>query len=109
MRIDSNFGPQPVPENDRRTTQNASASTSSSVSSGAETGLGAGQFGIDQAQLSAAHLQVQALAAQAAQLPELRQDRVSALRQAVLSGNYDTTAEQTAGALVGHMIVAPAA
>jgi flagellar biosynthesis anti-sigma factor FlgM len=110
MRIDSNFGPQSVPENNRSTTESASAAGNASANStSAETQLGSDPLGTDQAQLSGVHLQVQALAAQAAQLPEVRQERVSALRQAVLGGNYDTTPEQTAGALLGHMIIAPAA
>jgi flagellar biosynthesis anti-sigma factor FlgM len=60
-------------------------------------------MGEDQAQLSGAHLQVAALAAQAAALPEVRQERVQALRQAIQSGQYRSDAQKLAGALISHM------
>jgi flagellar biosynthesis anti-sigma factor FlgM len=66
-------------------------------------------FGEDQAQLSGVHVQVQALAAQVAQLPEVRQERVNALRQVVSEGSYQPGPEQTAQAMLDHMLVAPAA
>ncbi|HTS36837.1 MAG TPA: flagellar biosynthesis anti-sigma factor FlgM [Candidatus Solibacter sp.] len=91
MRIDANHGLQPTPENNRTS---ASAATPSA----------AGALGEDQAQLSGAQAQVTALVAQAAQLPEIRQERVSSLRQAVESGRYDPSPESTAGALVTYML-----
>jgi flagellar biosynthesis anti-sigma factor FlgM len=51
---------------------------------------------------------VEALAAQASQLPEVRQERVQALREAVQSGRYDVNPEQVAGALLAHMTAGPA-
>lgn len=66
-------------------------------------------LGEDQAQLSGVHVQVQALAAQAAQLPEVRQERVNALRQVVLEGNYHPSSDQVAQAIFDHMLAAPAA
>lgn len=66
-------------------------------------------LGEDQAQLSGAHVQVQALAAQVLQLPEVRQEKVSALRQAILGGNYHPPAEQVADALIAHLAAKPAA
>jgi flagellar biosynthesis anti-sigma factor FlgM len=66
-------------------------------------------MGQDQAQLSGVHAQVQALAAQAAQLPEVRQGKVMALRQAVVAGRYQTHPDQVAGAMVAEMLDGPAA
>ncbi len=66
-------------------------------------------LGEDQAQLSEVHAQVQALVAQAAQLPEVRQERVQALRQVVQGGNYNPAPQQIAGALLEDMLVRPAA
>ena len=98
MRIELNNGPQSVPESNRSGAQNAPSGGLS-----ATNGLGE-----DQAQLSGAHLQVQALAAQAAQLPEVREERVQALRQAVQSGQYHPSPENVAGAILTHMIASSA-
>ena len=59
----------------------------------------------DQAQLSGAHIQVQALAAQASQLPEVRAEKVSALREAVQSGNYRPNPSNIAGGLISEMLL----
>jgi len=91
MRIDPNFGLQQAPETNRNSASAAAVTT-------AGTGLGQ-----DQAQLSGGHAQVAALAAQAAQLPEVREERVHALRQAVESGQYGPSPETVAGALLIHM------
>jgi negative regulator of flagellin synthesis FlgM len=98
MRIDLNYGPQQIPEQNHTSAQN-SAATASSATSGA--------MGEDQAQLSGAHVQVQALAAQASQLPEVRQERVQALREAIQSGHYHVSPEKVAGALLVHMVAGP--
>lgn len=100
MRIDLNRGPQQLPKDNlnARTTGPGEASLSS-----------ASALGEDQAQLSGAHVQVAALAAQASQLPELRQERVEALRAAVASGQYHSTPEQVAGSVVEHMVIGSAA
>ena len=99
MRIDFNHGPQ-LPETNRSSTQNAAAAESRSA---------ARALGEDQAQLSGTHVQVRALAAAASHLPEVRQERVQALRQAVQSGNYQANPEKVAGALFAHMVAGPAA
>ena len=99
MRIDLHYGPQAAPESSRGA-QNSTAAASSSNRV---------QSGEDQAQLSGAHVQVEALAAQAAQLPEIREDRVQSLRDAVQSGQYKTDPQKLAGALVEHMACGPAA
>jgi flagellar biosynthesis anti-sigma factor FlgM len=94
MRIDLNHGPLATTESNRNAQNNpASASSSSSTA-----------LGEDQAQLSGVHVQVQALAAQASQLPEVREERVYALRQAIQGGQYQAAPEQVAGAVVAHMI-----
>ncbi len=100
MRIDFNHGQQQVPESSRNNAASAGPVASSPASSGS---------GEDQAQLSGAHVQVQALAAQALQLPEVRAERVQALRQAVQSGQYHPGPEQVAGAMLVHMIAGSAA
>jgi len=99
MRIDLNHGPQATPESNRNSAQ--SITTSSGSSSNA--------LGEDQAQLSGAHVQVQALAAQASQLPEVREERVQALRQAIESGQYRVNPDHVAHAVLAHMVADPAA
>jgi len=101
MRIDLNHGPQSSIETNRSGTQSTGAAASSSANRVVS--------GEDQAELSGAHAQVQALVAQASQLPEIRQERVHALRQAVQSGHYQPSPEQVAGAMFAHMIAGPAA
>jgi flagellar biosynthesis anti-sigma factor FlgM len=100
MRIDSNHGLQPLPENERSTTSQANAAGASA--------LGNSAVGEDQAQLSGAHVQVAALTAQASQLPEVRQQRVQALRQAIQSGSYHASPQQVAAAVFAHLIAGSA-
>jgi flagellar biosynthesis anti-sigma factor FlgM len=95
MRIDLNQGPQQLNESNRNGAQNPVTSGSSSLGNA---------LGEDQAQLSGSHVQVNALAAQASQLPEVRQERVQALRQAVQSGQYTASPEEVAGAMFADMI-----
>lgn len=104
MRID-NYGPQATPEDNRT---GAANSAGTSGTNAAPRNLGQ-DLGEDQAQLSGAHTQVLALSAQVAQLPEIRQERVQALRQAVESGQYRVSPEQVAGAVFAHMETAQAA
>jgi flagellar biosynthesis anti-sigma factor FlgM len=93
MRIDSNHGPQSLSESGASSAQNAAAARSSTLN-----------IGEDEAQLSGAHVQVEALTAQTSQLPELRQERVSALRQAVQSGQYQASPESVADAMMNQMM-----
>ncbi|HUA16191.1 MAG TPA: flagellar biosynthesis anti-sigma factor FlgM [Verrucomicrobiae bacterium] len=93
MRIEVNHGPQTINQNQATSGQSAARTSNSGTSA----------IGEDQAQLSGAHLQVQALAAQASQMPEVRQERVQALRQAIQSGHYNASPEQVAGAVIDHM------
>lgn len=103
MRIDPNQGAQRLPENENNVAGNPSAASQSRASAAGNP------LGEDQAQLSGAHAQVQALAAQVAQFPEVRQEKVSALKQVVADGSYQVSAKQVAGALFGHMAAQPAA
>ncbi len=97
MRIDLNHEPQPLAETNRSSAQ---STTAAAARASASQVLG----GEDQAELSGAHAQVQALVAQASQLPEVRQERVQALRLAVERGGYSTSPEAVASALVAHML-----
>ena len=101
MRIDLNQTPQPLPETNRSSAQNSGAGVNPSVTNA----LG----GEDQAELSGAHVQVQALVAQASQLPEVREERVNALRQAIQGGHYQSSPEKVAGAVFEHMLAGIAA
>jgi len=101
MRIDLNHGPQPSLGTDQHSAESTVAASSSSASS-----VPAGE---DQAGLSGTHAQVQALVARAAQLPEVRQERVHALRQTIESELYHPGSEQVAGAMFEHMIAVPGA
>jgi len=100
MRIDLQYGPQQAPESGRSNAQTSSAAAGS---------LGRLESGEDQAQLSGAHVQVEALATQASQLPEIREERVQTLREAVHSGQYQADPQKVAGALLAHMVFGPAA
>ena len=101
MRINLNSEPQQVTESSRSGAQNTAPASSSLSANSA--------LAPDQAQLSTVHAQVQALAAQAVQLPEVRQERVVALRQAVQNGSYRPSSEQVAQAVYVHMIAGSAA
>ncbi len=99
MRIDLNHGPQ-VGEANSNPSQRAPATGNAAPNQAG---------GQDQAVLSAAGAQVQALVSQASQLPDVRQERVQSLRQAILSGSYHSSAEQVAGAVFEHMMAGAAA
>lgn len=92
MRIDSNQSGQTVSESN----QPAGAA----AGGGPSVNLNLNE---NQAQLSGTHVLVQALVAEAAQLPEVRQEKVNALRQSVQSGDYKPDPAQVAGALVSHL------
>jgi flagellar biosynthesis anti-sigma factor FlgM len=100
MRVDGNQAAQPLPESRTSNASAANAEARSSVSSAS---------GEDQAQISNTHAQVQVLVAQAAQSPDVRQERVNALRQTILEGSYQPSASQVADAVFSHMLLTPAA
>lgn len=101
MRIDLNQSAQGLPESGRTSAPNSTNQVGSTPASSA--------LGEDQAQLSGMHAQVQTLVAQAAQLPDMRQEKVNALRQVVQAGSYQPTSDQIADAMVEHLLVMPAA
>jgi len=94
MRIDFQYNPQPLVEADQTRSQSAPAANPPATPA-AE----------DQAQCSG-QPQVGVLAAQASQLPEIREQRVQALRQAVASGSYNPDPDQVADAMLAEMISA---
>jgi flagellar biosynthesis anti-sigma factor FlgM len=94
MRIDSSQSSQGLAES-QATNNAATTKAGTTPESGVSSPLGE-----DQAQLSGVHAQVQVLVGQALQLPEVRQERVQALRQAVTSGKYQPSAQDVAGALL---------
>ena len=55
--------------------------------------------GQDQAQLSVDNATIQQLKVKLSQVPEVRQDRVDALRQAVSSGSYQVSDQQLSDAI----------
>lgn len=54
----------------------------------------------DQAELSAGQARVQVLAAQVDNFPEIRQEKVAALEDAIQKGTYQVTPEKTAEAIL---------
>jgi flagellar biosynthesis anti-sigma factor FlgM len=103
MRIDLNLAPQPLPETTRSNTPNSGKASNSSGS------IASGAAAEDQAQLSGSHTQVLALVAQASRLPEVREERIHILQQAIQSGQYQSIPEKVAGALFAHLIAGSAA
>jgi flagellar biosynthesis anti-sigma factor FlgM len=79
------------------------AADNSSLASGEPQVLTSSAPGKDQAEFSGLHLQVQALAEQVLQFPEIRQEKISALRQVVLGGNYQPSSKQVADAVLAYM------
>jgi flagellar biosynthesis anti-sigma factor FlgM len=100
MRIDSNQSGQTVPESNQPA---ASPQSAGAAASGWPIVNLSVNLDEDQAQLSGTHGLVQALVAEAAQLPDVRREKVSSLRQSVQSGDYNPDPEQVAGALVSHL------
>ena len=95
MRIDSNQTVPLSPESGRSSSAGASGVEKRAPIRSA--------LGEDSAQLSGAQVQVQALVAQALQFPEVRQEKVDALRQSVFGGSYQPTAKQVAEAVFAHL------
>lgn len=92
MRINPYFGTQQTPEAGREKQPREVTVSAARLTPEA-----------DQAQLSNAHVQVQVLAAQAAQLPEVREAKVSALREAIQSGQYRPNPANIAHGLMSEM------
>jgi flagellar biosynthesis anti-sigma factor FlgM len=102
MRIDQNQGAQPLPQSSRSVPSNATNGGTGAAASG-------NALGEDQAQLSGTHAQIQALTAQALQFPEIRQEKVNALRQVVGDGTYQPSPRQVADAVFAHIVATSAA
>ncbi|MBZ5706017.1 MAG: flagellar biosynthesis anti-sigma factor FlgM [Acidobacteriia bacterium] len=64
----------------------------------------AGGEGLDKAQLSLDQAHLQALEAKVNGLPEVRGEKVEALRQVIREGNYEVTPEQTAEAMFAELL-----
>jgi len=101
MRIDGNQAAQRLPESGR-------SAYPSPATSDARSSVGS-PLGEDQAQLSGTLGQVQALAEQVLQFPEIREEKVNALRHVVQGGSYQPSPKQVADAVFAHMLVTPAA
>ena len=98
MRVD---GPLSIPENlqpDKVTRSGSPVEQSRPASANAAQ---------DQAQLSIDTQTVQGLKAQLSHVPEIRQDRVDALRQAVKSGTYQVSDQQISDAIESELGAGP--
>lgn len=67
------------------------------------------ELAADVANPSAHYVRTHEVTAALSQLPDVRQEKVSALAEMVRSGNYAVTAEQTAEAMISHMVSRAAA
>ena len=82
-----------------------SASNSAATNAGGAAGAPAQtSLGNDSAELSMDHARVAALAAQVSNLPEIRQEKVNALSNALQSGEYNVSPEQTAAAMLSEFL-----
>jgi flagellar biosynthesis anti-sigma factor FlgM len=102
MRIYGNQAVETLPESGR-------TGSPSAVSGDARGSASTGLLDQDQAQFSGTQWQVQALGEQALQFPEIRQEKVDALRAVVLGDNYQISSKQLADAMFAHMLGTPAA
>lgn len=94
MKIDGN---NPFQETQSATFQRTN------VSKGTESNQVMGTSDADGASLSTG-LTVSTLAAQLQQMPDVRQERVAALRQAIQSGQYQVSNDQIANALHNQLL-----
>lgn len=101
MRIDSSQTAQPLPESGRSGNPSAAGPETRAATSSAR--------GEDSAQFSGVGVQIQALVAQTLQFPEIREEKVNALRQLVVGGSYKPNPKQVAEAVFADMQAAPAA
>jgi len=95
MRIDAAF---PLPENQQTSKM---ANSGSSVQQNRPAPVNADQ---DQAQLSVDNDTIQQLKANLSQVPEVRQERVDALRQAVSNGSYQVSDQQLSDAMSSDLL-----
>ena len=95
MRIDPNARAQEAQD---------SAGTAASTSRGTAAAAQPRTLADDTAQLSGDQVRVQALTAQAIAVPEIRQEKVTALGQAVRNGSYHVSPELTAEAVISESL-----
>jgi len=88
--------------------QDVAQSAQTAARAGAAAGSGT-SVAEDKAQLSSDQARVQSLAAQVNNAPEIRQEKVEALRRVIREGSYQVTPEQTAEAMLSDMQVRQAA
>ncbi|HTV59240.1 MAG TPA: flagellar biosynthesis anti-sigma factor FlgM [Verrucomicrobiae bacterium] len=102
MRIDPNQGPSGAQgaASERVVAANSAPSPRSTQDSNANQ--------LDQANLSSSAVQYSKLRSAAANLPDVRQDRVASLQQAIQAGTYSVSNQQIAGALQRDSGSAPA-
>jgi flagellar biosynthesis anti-sigma factor FlgM len=95
MRVDGPFSsPESLPPDQVGRSGSASQSNRS-------TPAGSGQ---DQAQLSVDNDTIQSLKSTLAQVPEVRQERVAALRQAMSQGSYQVSDQQLSDAMASDLL-----
>src|ERR1700691_1460318 len=99
MRIDPNQLPGNVQPDNVDQAKKSGTQPSDASASGGHSPLGIE----DTFQLSGTLGQVQQLKTQLAQTPEVRSDRVAALRQQVQQGTYKPTNEQIANAMISEL------
>jgi flagellar biosynthesis anti-sigma factor FlgM len=92
MRIDPNVRTPEAAEAARADKANARAANRTS-----------GGEGLDKAQLTGDQTHLQSLAAKVSGLPEVRAEKVEALRRVIRDGNYEVSAEQTAEAMFAEL------
>lgn len=102
MRIDLVLGPPQRSE----TICNSMRGTAVSVTSSGGSALAEEDH---QGQFSGSQAQVLALVAQAWKFPEVREELIHVLREAVQSGHYQSSPEKVAGAIFAHLIAGSAA
>jgi negative regulator of flagellin synthesis FlgM len=85
--------------NELGNTQRSAATSSTTGNSASQTSLGS-----DSAELSMDYARVASLASQINGLPEIRQEKVAALSNAIQQGTYDVSPEQTADAMLSEFL-----
>jgi flagellar biosynthesis anti-sigma factor FlgM len=104
MRVDfTNLGLEP-PEKSKpgRAGQTGTAANAAATPSGASSTADA-NAGVDRARFSFDQARVQSLARQALAAPEVRQEKVAPLQQAVANGNYAVDSGKVADAMAAEL------
>lgn len=99
MRIHSDINIPQAPDTGQAAKSNSQAGS----------GITSGGLAPDTSELSSGRANVLTLAAAVHQFPEIRQEKVTALAQQVRSGAYAPRPEQSAEALISHLLLPTAA